>query len=142
MPRKASDPCATIDSPVSRADLVAAWEQAYGTPPPKRTSERLLALSAAYHRQVGETGGLSRKTRRQLTAWADGADKETDAGKASRDTGARPGTRLVREWRGESHVVDILENGVLYKGRTFPSLSAVARAITGARWSGPRFFGL
>ncbi len=52
------------------------------------------------------------------------------------------GTRLVREWHGRSHVVDVVEQGFVYDGKTFKSLSAIARAITGARWSGPRFFGL
>ena len=54
----------------------------------------------------------------------------------------KPGTRLLREWQGRMHEVIILEEGALYDGRTWTSLSAVAREITGARWSGPRFFGL
>jgi hypothetical protein len=56
--------------------------------------------------------------------------------------GPAKGTRLIRVWHGETHVVDLLNDGVLYKGKTYRSLSAVARVITGARWSGPRFFGL
>ena len=54
----------------------------------------------------------------------------------------KPGTRLLREWRGNTHEVILLEDGVLYDGTHFRSLSEVARTITGARWSGPRFFGL
>jgi hypothetical protein len=54
----------------------------------------------------------------------------------------KPGTRLLREWQGTVHEVLVLERGVAYQGKTWPSLSAVAREITGARWSGPRFFGL
>lgn len=53
-----------------------------------------------------------------------------------------PGTRLVREWNGRNHTVEVLEQGFLCDGQRYRSLSAVARAITGARWSGPRFFGL
>ena len=54
----------------------------------------------------------------------------------------RPGTRLVREWRGRTHTVVAMENGFEYAGKTFPSLTKIAHAITGAHWSGPRFFGL
>ena len=53
-----------------------------------------------------------------------------------------PGTRLVREWHGRTHHVDVIEDGFVFEGKTHASLSAIARQITGARWSGPRFFGL
>ncbi len=53
-----------------------------------------------------------------------------------------PGTRLVREWHGRPYTVEVLESGFLCDGQRYRSLSEVARAITGARWSGPRFFGL
>lgn len=53
-----------------------------------------------------------------------------------------PGTRLMREWNGRMHIVDVTEHGLIFDGKTFRSLSAIARRITGARWSGPRFFGL
>jgi hypothetical protein len=58
------------------------------------------------------------------------------------DTSLRPGTRLVREWRGRTHTVAVTEDGFEYAGETFPSLTKIAHAITGAHWSGPRFFGL
>jgi hypothetical protein len=72
---------------------------------------------------------------------------------ASSSTGARsaaavikpppaPGTRLMREWNGRMHVVDITEDGILFDGKVYRSLTAVAKRITGAHWSGPRFFGL
>jgi hypothetical protein len=54
----------------------------------------------------------------------------------------RPGTRLVREWNGRSHFVDVSEDGFVFDGKTYRSLSAIAKRITGAHWSGPRFFGL
>ena len=54
----------------------------------------------------------------------------------------REGARLVREWNGEEHVVDVLEEGYLWRDKTWTSLSAIAREITGTRWSGPRFFGV
>jgi len=54
----------------------------------------------------------------------------------------RPGTRLVREWQGRVHEVVVLDEGFLWSGKRHGSLSEIARAITGTRWSGPRFFGL
>ena len=54
----------------------------------------------------------------------------------------KAGTRLVREWQGTLHEVIVLDRGYLWKGKTYRSLSEIARSITGARWSGPRFFGL
>ncbi len=59
-----------------------------------------------------------------------------------REANLKPGTALVREWRGETYRVTATHDGFLYEGRPFESLSEVARAITGTRWSGPRFFGL
>ena len=53
-----------------------------------------------------------------------------------------PGTRLVRDWHGTGHTVTVLEKGFAYEGREWRSLSAIAKAITGAHWNGPKFFGL
>jgi hypothetical protein len=126
----------------SRQELVAAWQAVYGRPPPKRSSTRLLALAQAYHRQVAHDGGLSLTNERKLAAWAAGKPAASPGSAPARKRGPAKGTRLIRVWHGETHVVDLLEDGILYKSRTYPSLSAVARVITGARWSGPRFFGL
>ncbi len=53
-----------------------------------------------------------------------------------------PGMRLIREWNGSSYMVEAVDGGFVWNGKRYGSLSAAARAITGARWSGPRFFGL
>jgi hypothetical protein len=127
----------------ARADLIETWIADHGASPPKGLSTRLLSLSAAYEAQVRDHGGLRPATRKRLLAAAGAA--KGGGGTKSMATAAcdpAPGTRLVREWQGESHVVDVQDGHVIYDGRTFKSLSAVARAITGARWSGPRFFGL
>ena len=58
------------------------------------------------------------------------------------DFSLKPGARLMREWRGSTHTVVVTENGFEYAGEVFPSLTRIAHAITGAHWSGPRFFGL
>ena len=128
---------------LDRAALVEAWRATHGRPPPRGLSKRLLALAAAYHRQAELEGGLKPSLRKRLERIAAGKPDQPvrKAGMSSRKAPAA-GTRLLREWQGESHVVEVLENGVLYRGEAYRSLSEVARTITGARWSGPRFFGL
>jgi hypothetical protein len=124
----------------ARAALITAWIKAYGRPPPKGISTRLLELAAAYNAQVRQCGELKAPIRQALQAIAVGKSEPPQAGRR-RATESTPGTRLVREWHGKTHIVDVLKDGVSYQGRTYRSLSEVARAITGARWSGPRFFG-
>jgi hypothetical protein len=85
-------------------------------------------------------GGLRPATRRQIArAFADIADGRVPSTNRSM---VKPGTRLLREWQGVTYEVIVLERGVQYSGDAWPSLSAVARQITGTRWSGPRFCGL
>lgn len=131
----------TVQS-LSRSTLISAWTEAYGRPPPSGISRRLLEYAAAYNAQVKLYGGLSRETKRKLyQALEPGA-----ASKAQPKTEVRSklpsGSRLVREWKGQVHTVDVTEKGFIYRNRRYASLSEVARLITGTRWSGPRFFGL
>ncbi len=124
-----------------RPALVARWRALYRSDPPKGLSRRLLVLAIAYRMQVKRYGGLSPAARKRLLGnGGDGPTPERSRAKASARLAA--GTRLVREWNGVTHVVDVAEGHVLWNGARYSSLSAVARAITGARWSGPRFFGL
>lgn len=128
---------------LSREELIARWTKTYKRPPPKGISRTLLERSAAYQVQVKGYGGLSTKTRRALReAFTEG--KEPDAAKSAKtkSNDLKPGVRLVREWNGRIHTVEVIEGGFVWEGRVYKSLSAVARRITGARWSGPRFFGL
>lgn len=116
------------------------WEKAYGNMPPKGLSPTLMLRGLAYDVQCQASNGLTRKIRRHLME----AGKQLDAGQSIAPVPAtpKPGTRLIREWQGIAHEVILLDKGVEYRGQTWSSLSAVAREITGARWSGPRFFGL
>lgn len=99
-----------------------------------RVSPKLLRLALAWELQAAVHGGLSRRVSQQLDQIA--------AGK-TRTQPAKPGMRLVREWNGAAHIVTIGEDGVIrWNEREWRSLSEVARAITGTRWSGPAFFGL
>ena len=103
-------------------------------------SRSLLLRALAYRMQEQVLGGLDRTTLRRLER----AAKDLAAGRkpSSPVPKIKPGTRLLREWQGVVHEVVILEKTVQYRDKDWPSLSAVAREITGTRWSGPRFFGL
>ena len=118
---------------MDKADLNERWTLLIGKPAP-RVSLAMLRLAMAYELQVRALGGLSRKARQRL----DGSDSDKPA---ARDV--RPGMRLAREHGGTMHVVTIGEHGeIRWNSREWRSLSEVARAITGTRWSGPAFFGL
>jgi len=118
---------------LSPAQLRERWTQVTGAVVPK-VSPALLRLALAYKLQVKVYGGLSRQTQQRL-------EQITAARTQTRDV--QPGMRLVREWNGTVHVVHVDEsNAIHWSDRTWRSLSEVARAITGTRWSGPAFFGL
>lgn len=126
---------------LSRSELAERWRKLCRADPPKGLSRRLLARGIAYEMQAKCYDGLKQATVRRLLAIAGGAGSDDHARRAA-TAAPRTGARLVREWNGVSHVVDVLEDGYVWNGERHRSLSAIARAITGARWSGPRFFGL
>lgn len=121
--------------------LRAEWLTLYGRPAPKRVRRDLLLRAVAYRIQELAFGGLKPATVRKLKQLAEQA-RSGPLALPSPGANIRPGTRLLREWNGETHRVEVVDKGFLWRGRRYPSLSAVARAITGSRWSGPRFFGL
>ncbi len=121
-----------------RADLVARWQEHYGAPPPRGMSQRLMIGALAYAQQAKQQGGASAALSRRLAKLIAG----TPISEAPAPRMLKSGARLVREWNGKNHTVEAVDDGFLWKGTHFRSLSAVARAITGARWSGPRFFGI
>ena len=127
-----------------RAELIELWTAAYGCPSPKGFSRRLLEYAAAYHVQTRAYGGPSPALRRKLRrlVGSNYRDKSASTPRTIVSKTLPPGTRLVREWHGRPYTVEVLESGFLCDGQRYRSLSEVARAITGARWSGPRFFGL
>ncbi len=140
--RAAGDLEATIRelADLPRPDLTERWRQLYRAAPPKGMSRPLLIRAVAYGMQVKRYGGLKPAVRRQLRKVADGGSAQAVANLKSEKVA--PGMRLIREWNGSSHVVEVIDRGFVWNGKRYGSLSAVARAITGARWSGPRFFGL
>lgn len=124
---------------MSRTALLEFWEKLFGRPPHPKLRREILILILIYRVQEKALGGLKPSTDRRLKAIAD----ELKTGKKRGPlTGPELGTRMVRQWRGQLHEVITLESGFLYDGQKFRSLSEIARLITGARWSGPVFFGL
>ncbi len=124
-----------------RPDLVERWQALYRSDPPKGISRPLLVRAVAHEMQVKRYGGLKPATCRRLRKIA----REIAAGDKAKPPAPprlKPGARLLREWNGSTHVVEVVEGGFTWNGERHSSLSAIARAITGTRWSGPRFFGV
>ena len=118
---------------LSPDELRKEWRRLYRSQPP-RLSRDLLVRAIAYRIQELRYGGLSKATSRKLAALmqARRSDEEIALEGAQR---IRAGARLVREWNGRTHTVTVEEEGFTYAGRSYRSLSAIAREITGARWS-------
>ena len=147
MPRRSVNPTTAssrtsrlVQADASLDDLRREWRRLYRNDPP-RISRDLLILGIAYRLQEIQHGGLGKATLRKLRTLA----------KTLRSTGRvgptpglalKPGARLVREWHGRTHTVTVTEDGFDYAGISYTSLSHIAKKITGAHWSGPRFFGL
>ncbi len=150
---------------LSREQLAALWQKAHGSTVPKGIRHELLIRSAAWHLQAKRFSGLSPNTRRALTAAmkevergfllarsslsaeateavGDGPEGSLKSPAARPSRTLSPGARLIRDWNGKSHVVDVIENGFVFQAKVYKSLTAIAHQITGAHWSGPRFFGL
>jgi hypothetical protein len=122
-------------------DLRIVWRRLYRGEPPLCMTRELMIRAIAYRMQERVHGGLAPATKRRLQ----GLVAEIEAkGTEAFDPGIvlKPGARLVREWAGRTHTVVVLENGFDYDGERYPSLSKIAARITGAHWSGPRFFGI
>ena len=139
----------TIDAEIARlrdldvGDLRARWRTVFGRRPSPHLPRHLLFRVLAYRLQADRFGDLDTESRRLL----DGAGSPEDAGKRAVDpsrltSDVRPGTILAREWNGRMHRVTVLADGFAWNGKTYPSLSKIAFAITGTRWNGPKFFGM
>ena len=153
-------------SSLPRDQLVALWEEYLGRPPPKAASTALILRAVAYAIQVKGLGGLRKQDQRALIRIAashqgnpkpikcrDGAMPEGASPVQGNVQGIatlpparlarpalRPGTRLVRNWQGQGHVVDVYQEGFGWNGKIYKSLTSIAIEITGVHWSGPRFF--
>ena len=123
------------------------WRNLLGRMAPAHLPKFLLLRIIAYRMQANVYGDLDKKACRtfdRLTRKGGGErDSETPTRPCQADPrGLRAGTLLMREWAGVMHHVTVVDDGFVWNGATYPSLSKVARAITGTRWNGPRFFGM
>ena len=130
---------------MSYAALKERWHSLYGAEPPAYRRQHMIRR-LAYRIQELAYGGLSDQTKAELEQIAEEDQRSrknrAPARKKRKGTQPVPGTRLIREWKGKRHEVTALADGFEYGGRPYRSLSAIAKAITGAHWSGPQFFGL
>ncbi len=120
--------------------LRAEWERLHRRPPPGDITRDLLLRGIAQRLQELAFGGLSPAAARQLET--SGAPKKPGRTRRAGAGRLKPGTVLVRGWRGRTHTLVVRDGGFEYRGRLHRSLSLIAREITGAHWSGPRFFRL
>ncbi len=124
--------------------LRARWHSVFRRKAPGHLPRHLLYRMIAYRLQAERLGDLDRDTQRFLDRVAAGTRNGDDLpeGDDHRRHGLHPGTILVREWDGKSQRVMVLDEGFAWNGTTYRSLTEIAFAMTGTRWSGPRFFGL
>ena len=126
------------------ASLGKSWRRAFGQAAPSGLSRGMLVRVLAYRLQAEALGDLDRATARALDRMAGQGAEQGGAAviPLPDERGSQAGTVLVREWQGTMHSVMVMRDGYTWGGTAYRSLSEVARAITGTRWNGPRFFGL
>jgi len=125
---------------LDRADLLAEWTKTFYHPPLKGARNITLRRGLSYRIQEQKLGKLKHAIIKKLCRIIKGKDEEV--GVITPKIKPQTGNQLIREWNGKTHTVMVVESGFEWCGEQYTSLSAVAHAITGARWSGPRFFGL
>jgi hypothetical protein len=123
------------------ADLRKRYRELFRTEPPKAFGPDLLRRSIAHRIQEKVYGGLPATTRRLLDQLVKAAMIKPN-GRLELPRRIKPGSELVRTWKGRSYRVTVMAGGFAYGGKTFSNLSEIASEITGTRWNGPRFFGL
>ena len=125
----------------SRDELTIEFQKLYRQPPPHKMGRELMARAVAHQIQLRVSTNSQITLDRKLTTYA---RQLRDVGqiKIAPSSAMKPGSRLIREWQGKFHEVSVRDDGFVYRDREYRSLSAIARDITGTRWSGPAFFGL
>lgn len=145
--RSSADPeiAGSIDADVAvlasldRAELAIRWTALTGSAPPKRSTAKLLALALAYEMQLRS----SKEAQKVERAISKALDRSPTASARRKDPRRlSPGARLLREWRGPTLAVDVVDGGYVFEGERYASLSAIARKATGVARNGPAFFGL
>ena len=143
--RNAADPAivAAIEAEIERIrslgldEVRALWRATFKKDVPKALTRDLLVRMLCWHIQEQAFGGHDREILKVLESYSRSRPQGTE-----RQRRLKPGTEIVREYQGERHTVVITAEGFRWRGGDYPSLTAIARAITGTGWNGPRFFGL
>jgi hypothetical protein len=125
----------------SYAELQTMWRRHFRYCAPKKFAREQLELGIAWKLQAERLGGLNSGTRPRLNDLSQMLAMNAGPVQKRAPT-LKAGARLLRSWGGETHEVLVIEGGFVWRSKTWASLSIIAREITGARWSGPRFFGL
>ena len=142
-------PLSTLASPaaeiaklpsLSVAELQAEWGRVIGGEPPKGAHRDYVMRSIAHRLQCNIHAPLSPTLKRGLLKVAQRGD--VTAVDAAPLRTLQNGAKILKEWQGAVHEVEVIDGGYLYQDRTYKSLSIIAREVTGTRWSGPAFFGL
>lgn len=142
-PMRRANPSASAPSRTpSRPVLEAAWQAAFGRPLSPKMRRPLAALLLRFHEQETAHGGLSPVVEAYLASLLPKSRGRGPQAAPAPVRRLKPGTRLLRAWRGQTYTVTVADPGFLYEGQTYSSLSVIAREITGTPWSGPAFFGL
>jgi hypothetical protein len=118
-------------------DLRTLWRTTFRSSPPRGFTTDLIARFICWHLQEQAFGGVDPSIAKCVDGFAHGDRPVADGPRR-----LKPGTVLVREYQGERHTVTVVPGGFAWRESTYPSLSTIARAITGTTWNGPRFFGL
>jgi hypothetical protein len=126
---------------LSKTALHDLWKQLFNVSPSPKLRRDLMIPILAFRLQEQAFGSLGAKTRDRLHHLSQTFEKNPDSATPSAPQ-IRPGTRLVRQWRDQVHLVNVGVNFYEYQGARYQSLSEIARLITGTRWSGPLFFGI
>jgi hypothetical protein len=141
MPDSSVSQCLASLPTLGKAALCELWKQLFDVSPNPKLRRDLMVPLLAYRLQEQAFGSISAGARGRLRHLSQAFERNSDAAISSAPN-LRPGTRLVREWRDQVHLVNVEDNGYEYHGARYQSLSEIARLITGTRWSGPLFFGI
>ncbi len=133
---------------LSRDDLIKLWYKYFDEEPPNGTKNETLIKHIAWQIQVKKYGGYSSETLKQLEKLTQKLNNKSEINESDVKNSSRqileikPGTKLIREFKGKKHEATALEKGFRYNGKSYKSLSAIANEITGTRWNGKKFFGV
>src|SRR5215471_6988677 len=122
---------------LNKGELRSLWRDTFNRDVPPALTKDLIARMIIFRIQEEAYGGFDRAMLKILDSYAKGRGRDVEMFRR-----LKPGTEVIREYKGERHTVTVTADGYFWRGNTYRSLSSIARLITGTSWNGPRFFGL